>query len=84
LTNPIKSNRKVTIARGAVSAERMLSNPMNLIRVMPAKGSGLLEAKVSGHKDWPDAAFPNNGKAAFFCFFTDRKNYGNRGAGQWY
>jgi hypothetical protein len=42
---------------------------MNLIRVMPAKGSGLLEAKVSGHKDWPDAAFPNNGKAAFFLFF---------------
>jgi hypothetical protein len=42
---------------------------MNLIRVMPAKGSGLPEAKVSGHDDWPNAAFPHCGKAVFFFAF---------------
>jgi hypothetical protein len=58
LTKPTESNKKVCIARGAVAAERIISNPMNLIRVMPAKGSGLLGTEVFEHKDWPVAAFP--------------------------
>jgi hypothetical protein len=49
LTNSLESNKKVSIARGAVNAERSISNPMNLIRVMPAKGSGLLGTEVSEH-----------------------------------
>ena len=66
---------KLTIARGAVHAERILSNPMNLIRVMPAKGSGLLGTEVSEHEEWPDAAFPYDGEAAFFfCFLSRGKN----------
>ncbi len=77
LTNALESNKKVGIARGAVHAERSLSNPMNLIRVMPAKGSGLLGTEVSEHEEWPDAAFPLYGEAAFFLLFANRKSYGN-------
>jgi len=52
-----------------VNAERIKSNPKNLIRVMPAKGSGLPGTEVSEHEEWPDAAFPYNGEVAFFfCF----------------
>jgi len=69
LTNLVESNRKVLIARGAVDAERILSNPMNLIRVMPAKGSGLLGTEVSEHEEWPDAAFPIWEGGFFFAFY---------------
>ena len=50
---------------------------MNLIRVMPAKGSGLLGTEVSEHNEWPDAAFPYNGEVAFFFGFTDKVIHGN-------
>lgn len=83
LTNGFESNKKVCIARGAVHAERSLSNPMNLIRVMPAKGSGLLGTEVSEHEEWPDAAFPLCGEAAFFLLFANRKSYGNCAMYQW-
>jgi hypothetical protein len=66
-----------------VNAERIKSNPKNLIRVMPAKGSGLPGTEVSEHEEWPDAAFPYNGEVAFFLLFADRKSYGNRGTYQW-
>jgi hypothetical protein len=69
LTNSAESNKKVDIARGAVNAERIISNPKNLIRVMPAKGSGLLGTEVSEHEEWPDAAFPYYGEVAFFFAF---------------
>jgi len=52
-----------------VDAERIISNPMNLIRVMPAKGSGLLGTEVSEHEEWPDAAFPIWEGGFFFAFY---------------
>jgi hypothetical protein len=58
LTKTAEYIKRAYIARGAVSAERMRSNPMNLIRVMPAKGSGLLGTGGSEHDEWSQAAFP--------------------------
>jgi len=41
---------------------------MNLIRVIPAKGSGLSGTEVPDQQHWPDAAFPCKGRWLFFCF----------------
>jgi len=51
LTKATESIKRAYIARGAVSAERKTSNPMNLIRVMPAKGSGCSVPGVPGTKN---------------------------------
>jgi hypothetical protein len=64
----------VYIARGAVNAERIKSNPMNLIRVMPAKGSGLLPNRGFGVSRMARCRFSFLWKSGFFLLFADRKS----------
>ncbi len=70
--------KTIYIARGAVAAERTKSNPKNLIRVMPAKGSGLLVAIKLEHNllqtDGLYAAFHILGSGFFLLYHNDYEN----------